>query len=696
MNRSFARALVLLLLVGPPCSADDFGAGWRGNWTGLWPNAKPPLEWHRLPKGVLTDLRARTDKPAEKEGEKGNRIEDGLVHDWLVLGPFPVGDSVKDFDRAQLDVEKVRPGIGDRDRGLTWQRVEVPPEDPMAFGKVDLPWLDFLPTVGGFKPNQVAYAHTYLYTPRGGTVRAVVEHAHGLKAWVNGKEVYSSPNRGLALGNYVNLSRHELNHWNMPSPRFDVPLRAGWNRLLLKVSTSNKDDFKEMRVCLRLMDLPDVPYDSKNILWMTELPGRSNATPIVVGDRIFVMAEPDQVLCLDRKTGRVLWLASVSYHDALTAAERQGNAAYRTKVDPLIGRLKEEKDRARRAELRAKLKLVLSEIDSSRFEIKANGHFEAHFGIVGLTTPTPVSDGKNVYVWCNNGVAACFDLDGKRQWITRIDVGALSYGSSPALAGGILAVFNNRLFGLDARTGQVRWRQPRVSNNNGAVLPARIAGTPVFVSQKAAIVRAADGKILFRTREESGDTGWAPPVILGDIVYSLKYGVAQLTAFDFAGVRGEEWKPKTEVLSLPEEISRGPKGNWVDRWTAGSPLVLDGLAYTIDIYGCLYAVDLKTKRMVYCKETELRGLMHYNAVPVAASPTLVGKHIVVQDNQGTALVLEPGRAFRQRGKNRIATQLDRWWPIPAQETLSYAPPVLDGNRLYLRGERYLYCIGEKE
>src|SRR5262245_24127761 len=242
VNRSFARALVLLLLVAPPCSADDFGAGWRGNWTGLWPNAKPPLEWHRLPKGVLTDLRARTDKPAEKEGEKGNRIEDGLVHDWLVLGPFPVGDSVKDFDRAQLDVEKVRPGIGDRDRGLTWQRVEVPPEDPMAFGKVDLPWLDFLPTVGGFKPNQVAYAHTYLYTPRGGTVRAVVEHAHGLKAWVNGKEVYSSPNRGLALGNYVNLSRHELNHWNMPSPRFDVPLRAGWNRLLLKVSTSNKDD----------------------------------------------------------------------------------------------------------------------------------------------------------------------------------------------------------------------------------------------------------------------------------------------------------------------------------------------------------------------------------------------------------------------------------------------------------------------
>ena len=44
---------------------------------------------------------------------------------------------------------------------------------------------------------------------------------------------------------------------------------------------------------------------------------------------------------------------------------------------------------------------------------------------------------------------------------------------------------------------------------------------------------------------------------------------------------------------------------------------------------------------------------------------------------------------------RIATQLERIWPIPAQETLTYAPPIVDGNRLYFRGERYLYCIGER-
>ena len=58
-------------------------------------------------------------------------------------------------------------------------------------------------------------------------------------------------------------------------------------------------------------------------------------------------------------------------------------------------------------------------------------------------------------------------------------------------------------------------------------------------------------------------------------------------------------------------------------------------------------------------------------------------------------MLEPGRDFRQVAKNRIATQLDRYWPVPAQETVGYAPPVPDGNRMYIRGERYLYCIGER-
>jgi outer membrane protein assembly factor BamB len=694
MRKQLSAAILLLTL--PPIATADFGVGWRGNWTGLWPDATPPLEWHRLPKGVLADLQARADRP--DKGVAGLPVRDGLLTDWLVLGPFPVADSVKDFDHdPPLDEAAIQPAAGDRVGALVWRHVAVPPEDPFAFGNVHLPWLDLAAAVGGYKRNQLAYANTYLHAFRGGTVRAVVEHAHGLKAWLNGKEVYRSPERGMVLGNYVNLSRQELGHATTPSPRFDLDLRPGWNRLLFKISTYNKEGWTEQRLCLRLMDLPGIPYRSKNILWMSELPGRSSSTPVVVADRLFVMAEPDELLCLDRATGRVLWSAALSFYEALPAAERRANPAYKERVEPLLARLKAEKDFAHSEGLRAKIQEALRGIDKARFAPELNDHFEAHFGIVGYTTPTPVSDGKHVWAWCGNGVAACYDLDGRRQWITRVDAGPLSYASSPALADGVLAVFLNRLIGLDARTGKVCWQQKRVQHNIGAVIPARLAGTDVFVCQRGAVVRAADGRILYRPEgETSGDTGsWGPPLVLGETVYQPKYGVTELRVLDFSGARGDEWKPKADVLHLPEEVSRGPKGRWIDRSTAGSPLVHDGLAYSVDIYGMFYVVDLKARKMLYSRQLDLNGLFHYNAVPVAASLALVGKHLLVEDNQGTTLVLGPGRSFREVARNRIATQLDRRWPIPAQETLTYAPPVAAGGRLYLRGERYLYCVGEK-
>lgn len=696
MKRSF-HLLALLMLCPNVASAADPLVGWRGNWTGLWPDAQPPLEWHRIPKGVLADLRARADKPVDRAETTAPRVENNLVRDWLVLGPYPVADSVKDFDQQQLSGEAaVQPAAGDKTGALAWKPLNVKPDDPMSFGEVHLPWADLATALGGYKKNQVAYAHTYLYSPRGGTVRAVADHAHGLKAWLNGKVVYRSSDRGEVLGNYVNLSRFEFQLYHSSSPRFDLELQPGWNRLLFKVSAYNKEGWTEMRFSLRLLDLSNIPYDSKNIAWMTELPHRSSSTPIIAGNRIFVMAEPDELLCLDKQTGRILWTAANNYYEALTADERQANKAFAEKVDPLVARLKEERDFVKRVELRGKIHKELTTIDAERFAYKADGHFEAHFGIVGFTVPTPVSDGKHVWVWCGNGVAACYDLDGKRQWITRVPTNQLTYASSPALADGVFAVFLGKLVGLDARTGKELWRQPRVVKNNGSLLPAKLADVPVVVTQGGHVVRARDGHMLFRMRGESGsDTGWAPPVILGDLMYLPVYGVTQVNVLDFAGVTGDEWKPKITTIPMPDTISRKPDGGWIDRWTAGSPLVLDGLLYQADIWSSFYAVDLKNKKMLYWQETELRGLFTYNALPVAASVTLVGKHLMICDNQGTTLVLKPGPTFQQVGKNRISTQLDRYWPMPAQETLSYAPPVVDGNRLYLRGERYLYCIGEK-
>lgn len=688
--------LVCVLLLPLAAVAADPVSGWRGNQTGLWTDAKPPLEWHRVPRGSLDGMRASATPPKDKED--GSPVLKGLLRDWLVIGPFAVEDSVKNFDHDALDGEAMpEPTEGKKVGELAWTTVTGLADDITVFGTAELPFVD-LARVVGFKTNQFAYAHTHIYSPRGGPVRFVCEHANGMKAWVNGKEVYRSPNRGMTLSYYTQISRYELSHTEPPSPRFDAELKPGWNRLLLKISTPNADTFKEMRFCLRVMDPPDVKYDTKNIVWMTPLPGRSTSTPILVGEKLFVLAEPDEILCIDKNSGKVLWSQFVNYHETVTPEEKKANPAFAEKIDPLVAKLKTETDRAKRRALRAEIQKALLAIDAERFKIHADGHFEAHFGIVGFTMPTPVSDGKHVFVWNGMGVAACFDLDGNRQWITRLKTDLLSYGSSPALVDGVLVVFLNRLYGLDAKTGKQKWEQKTIRYNTASLLGATVAGKPVVVTQRGDIVRASDGEVMFRQEGSSvaADTGWAPPVVVNDRMYLPKYGVASLSVWDMKNADAELLEPKKlKAFQLPQEINRGAGGKWIDRWSAGSPLVHNGLAYSIDIYQWLYVSDLNTGKMLYRKETELEGFTHYNAVAVAASSTLIGKNVFLCDNQGTTLVLEPGAAYKVLARNRIGTVLDRAWPVPSQETLTYSPPIADGGRLYLRGEAYLYCIGEK-
>jgi outer membrane protein assembly factor BamB len=683
-----------LAMGGEPAS------GWRGNATGLWPNSTAPLEWHRLAHGAMEGMRAQAGRPTGVEvSDATPRVQKGLIAEWLKLGPLTVRDSVANLDDDLLGGEAdASPTVGEKSAGAEWQKIAGKVDDIMEFGAAGLPWVP-LAKPDEFQRNRVAYAHTYLHSPRGGIVRGVVEHCYGLKVWVNGKQVYREPHRLGILGGYEPISRHELAHDETPSGRFECELKPGWNRLLLKLTTSPKDDFKQFEFCLRLMDPPTVAYESQNIRWMSELPGRSTSTPIIVGDRVFLAAEPDQLVCLDKRSGKVLWSAASNYYEALTAAEREKLPALSTKVDPLVAQLRTATDRTQRLELRRKIQAALVEVDPQRFELQTDGHFAAHFGIVGFSMPTPVSDGQRVYIWCGLGVAACYDLDGHRQWITTVPTGPLEYGSSPALADGILAVFLGKLHGLDAKTGELRWTQPKIHKNIAAVLATRFAGQQVFISQLGELIRPSDGKVLFRPQgAPQGDGGcWGPPTVIGQTMFVGRYGVHQLSIFDCSKVSGETWTPElisTVDLELPREHSLKADGSWVDRSTAGSPLIHDGLAYMVDIYGWLYVADIKTGKTVYFKDLGIQGLMHYNAVPVAASTTLVGNRLLVCENQGTTIVLATGREFQVVGRNRIETQLDRVWPLPAQETLTYAPPIADGDCIYLRGERYLYCIGK--
>jgi outer membrane protein assembly factor BamB len=666
--------------------------GWRGNLTGLFPDAKVPVEWSLVSTGAGEGMKSAAMIPAGGSDKEAVPVVGGLLRKWLVIGPFPVKDDFADFAKELIPGEAdIAPKAGNKVGDLTWKPAEAASADSVSFVSVNT-------TGEKGKTNEGALASTCLWARATGRLRAVVEHPVQLKLFVNGKQVYSNKEYGMTVGSAYGLSNNRAaGVWPKGfCCEFDV--KQGWNRLVVKLMSTPRAGWNDLIFMLRVGDAPPVEYRRKNILWEAPLPDHSHGAPIIVGNRVFVASEPDELVCIDKRTGRILWSATNNYYDATPRTERDANPAFKEKVEPLARALAEEQDPARRWAARKAVYDALIAIDKQKYTMRFDGHLQGHFEIVGFTN-TPTSDGKHVYFWNGAGVAACYDLDGRRRWIRRLEAKKLLYSAAPAVIGGKLAVYFTRMHGLDAETGQIAWEQPEVDKTVASLLAARIAGVDVFISQQGEVVRAADGKMLWKNPNKiTNDTGWAPPTVLGDVVYLPWFGVQRMYILDFSACTGDQWKPKEDIVELGQALPALPPAKSVGisrNQTAGSPLIYQGKAYIMDFCGGYYVLDLKAKKPLGCKELLSEGDANYVAMPVAASCTLVGKHIMVMDNQGHSVLLEPGGACKEVARNWIGMQVQREWATSTQEYTAYAPPVADGNRLYIRGERHLYCIGSK-
>ena len=175
-------------------------------------------------------------------------------------------------------------------------------------------------------------------------------------------------------------------------------------------------------------DLPASWSENENLQWVKPLPGPSGATAVIADGRIFVsstvVGEPDFVaLCLDAGTGREIW-------------RRQVGA------------------------------------DSRRFPRN------------NLASPSPATDGKQVFFLYGNGELAGFDVEGEPLWSRNIEkeYGNLAlqfgYSNSPFLYGGRLFVtvirrdrpyrkpeadgaLDSFVMALDPATGRTIWKQQR-------------------------------------------------------------------------------------------------------------------------------------------------------------------------------------------------------------------------------------------
>jgi outer membrane protein assembly factor BamB len=664
--------------------------GWRGDGNGRYPAAEPPLNWGRESK-ALRELRGQARKP--NAGEPGKPMPDAVIREWLVLGPVPIPDGKNAKSDFGPDEASAAPDDGDKSGNLVWKAATT-----------DTSWVNFWPMYNKAVPTAegvVAYAHAWINSPGGMPVFLNLMSADASRVWLNGKPV--------GAAGHIKLD-----------------LAKGWNRLLVRVAphldTGWSKGVIQWHFNAALFGANPGPgeYESRNILWSTPMPdnGPGAGSPIVVGDRVFVLAERGVLVCLGANDGKVLWARATTCADAATEEVKAKNADVFAEIAPMSAKVTDSlqaycaapekyapdaKLRGERMKAENKINALVMKLDPERFP----GQSESEGGEAAAT---PVSDGEHVYVLFGSGVAACFDLQGNRKWATAVGLKHNEHGycASPCLIDGKLIVKSSQYLGavaLDAKTGAVATPIPlwKTKGLHSMSTPVELAagGEKLAVMSFGLLVRVKDGKILAKdfTPPYYNIADYASPTVEGRTICSpvLPKGDGAALRFAFQTLPDLIADPLTMKDTKLCQFDTKAFPTWFSYNQCGSPLLHQGLAYNVSSDAVLTVMDAAKGEVVYQRVLDLNPHMYHGGIirgGCGSSPTLGGKYIYISDNQGTTVVLEPGRAFKQVARNRVE-QL--WFRYGFERNeCTQSSPVFIGNRLYTRGEVNLYCIGEKD
>lgn len=238
----------------------------------------------------------------------------------------------------------------------------------------------------------------------------------------------------------------------------------------------------------------------QDLRWEFRLNGWGHGSPIVVGDQVLAVIEATptcdwpQLISVDLKTGKERWRAVLDAAEAIAgndAATRQAITAdwhlfrQRTirsfrfreafRLDPekakadwlAAGGTYEGPDHKPRMThpddepaAVARNRLAAHGIIPETWHEHRN---QSGIDALGHAYPTPVSDGKAVYVTTSDGLYAAFDLTGKRRWLVHskgnLHAGDYCYnGRSPILYKNLLiSDMTNKVRAFDTATGKLLW-----------------------------------------------------------------------------------------------------------------------------------------------------------------------------------------------------------------------------------------------
>jgi len=370
----------------------------------------------------------------------------------------------------------------------------------------------------------------------------------------------------------------------------------------------------------------------ENIAWKLPMPGRSGSTPIIWNDRIFLNVTDGNALylwCVDRTKGTLIWKQQLGAGD-----------------------------------------------------VKMRKH--------NMSSPSPVTDGKSVFVMTGTGILSGFDFNGKLLWSRDIqkDYGEFGlnwgYASSPLLLNDALYVQvlhgmktddPSYVLRLEKSSGKTVWKVERPTNAirespDSYATPAilRHGKTTELVISGGDCVTGHDlatGKELWRANGLNPDNNpcyriVASPVIFNDVIYaSSKF--KPLLALR-AGGRGD--------ITTSHLLWSTPNGPDVP-----TPVTDGKYFYIVNDKGILWCLDAKTGAEVYAQQRLKPGTY-------SASPVLADGKIYATNEDGLTTVVKAGPAFEVLAENAL-------------NDYCLSSPAISNGQIFIRTDQNLYCIGKK-
>ena len=650
--------------------------------------AAPPLEFGRAVQTPLRHVLSQAAKPAG-DGPSGTALSEYAgefrITEWLVLGPVDPPDAAKPIEGSALpDEPGLAPSEGDAVGALKWKRIEG------AGG------LDFSTVLDGKHAGKIAYVCAWFFAP---------EDFKCACLW-----------RGRVMKQWVNGARSE--GWE----RAKQPIKKGWNRIVVKVVCPMNQDLWDFKHSFIPHSDEKLAYAEKNVRWSTPLPSSGWAMPVIAGDKLFVTSEPNDLICLDKRDGKMLWMRSNPLWYAALEFEKEKLAAP-APIDPAIPAA--EKPGVDVSKLLEELKPKIAELDKlnaacliapdwnkdeARRKLssgitdaitKADRSYRVNIGWGGGNTgPTPVTDGKQIFAWFGEtGVLACFDLEGNRIWTRFEKSGGGEHGvnSSPVLSGDILSVIaGGHWAAFDKHNGKPLWNRKYTHPSYATQVVARIAGVDVLIAPDGQVLRASDGELIAPSVGRF-DGECASAVVDGNRFYLYARAGFCIVELPAKAEKGAG----TKVIRM---IDPKALDGVIEPYPVGSPVFYDGLLYVARSgWGAgshdsiLYAFDETSTHPVYKQKLDMEPVIFYGPEGGGVCASLMlsggskadgsGATLHVMDNRGTWISFKPGREYKQVARNKI----DQWMRGGAREVTGVTP-VLEGKRIYMRGREMLYCF----